>query len=104
MHGTVAMCISGNTTFIGNSANVDGGGVSALSSSNVYISGNTTFIGNSASYGDGGAVSVLCSNVYIKGNAVFSSNAARIGGCVLVQKNYTSIASLNLDGNIIFTN
>ena len=104
--------INGNTTFIGNSAsngNGNGGGVSAYSS-NVYISGNTTFIGNSARYGDGGALSVLCGNVYISGNAMFSSNSARIGGCVLVQINhpnyclYTSTASLNLDGNIIFTN
>ena len=104
--------INGNTTFIGNSAsngNGNGGGVSAYSS-NVNINGNTTFIGNSARYGDGGALSVLCGNVYISGNAMFSSNSARIGGCVLVQINhpnyclYTSTSSLNLDGNIIFTN
>ena len=104
--------ISGNTTFGGNSARKDGGGVSAWDRSNVYISGNTTFGGNSASYldGDGGALSVLCGNVYISGNAMFNSNSARIGGCVLVQLKhpnycpYTSTASLNLDGNIIFTN
>ena len=98
--------ISGNTTFGGNS----GGGVSAWNRTNVYISGNTTFGGNSASDGDGGALSVLCGNVYISGNAMFNSNSARIGGCVLVQLKhpnycpYTSTASLNLDGNIIFTN
>ena len=104
--------ISGNTTFGGNSARKDGGGVIAWDRSNVYISGNTTFGGNSASYldGDGGALSVLCGNVYISGNAMFNSNSARIGGCVLVQLKhpnycpYTSTASLNLDGNIIFTN
>ena len=121
--------ISGSTTFSNNSASVgDGGGVSAWRSSDVYISGNTTFSGNSASFGDGGALSVLCSNVYISGNAVFNSNSARIGGCVLVQKKqgepllseyhiyvhvqkehnycpyYTGTTSLNLDGNIIFTN
>ena len=100
--------ISGNTTFSGNSAS-EGGGVSA-GSSNVYISGNTTFSGNSASDGDGGALSALCSNVYISGNVAFSSNSARIGGCIFVQIKhpnycrYTSTASLNLDGNIIFTN
>ena len=125
------MYISGTTTFSNNSASVgDGGGVSAWDSSNVNISGNTTFSGNSASFGDGGALSVLCSNVYISGNATFSSNSARIGGCVLMQKKqgqpllsefiyhidvrvqrehnycpyYTGTASLNLDGNIIFTN
>ena len=103
--------ISGNTTFIGNSARNHGGGVSAISSGNVNISGYTTFSGNSARYGDGGAVSVLCSNVYISGNARFSSNLARIGGCVLVNKYHPiycsyawNTASLNLDGNIIFTN
>ena len=104
--------ISGDTTFGGNSAGYgDGGGVSTWNSSNVNISGNTTFIGNSARYGDGGALSVLCGNVYISGNAMFSSNSARIGVCVLVQIKHsiycpysTSTASLNLDGNIIFTN
>ena len=121
--------ISGNTTFSGNSASGHGGGVSAWRSSDVYISGNTTFSGNSASSGDGGALSVLCSNVYISGNAMFNSNSARIGGCVLMQKKqgepllsellliyalvqkehnycayYTGTTSLNLDGNIIFTN
>ena len=100
-----------NTTFSGNSARYgDGGGVRAWDRSNVYISGNTTFSGNLAGYGDGGALSVLCSNVYISGNAMFSSNLARIGGCVLVNEYhpiycpYTSTASLNLDGNIVFTN
>ena len=98
---------SGNTTLIGNTAGRYGGGVSAVSSSNVYISGYTAFNGNSAKYGDGGAVSVLCSNVYISGNAMFSSNSARIGGCVLVHKNnlhYCTTISLNLDGNVNFTN
>ena len=81
--------ISGITTFTSNSAGRDGGGVSAQLRSNVYISGNTTFSGNSASqFGDGGALSVLCSTVYISGNAMFRSNSARIGGCVLVKKNH----------------
>ena len=109
--------ISGNTTFRGNSARRYGGGVYAgrgnsasADSSNVDISGDTTFIGNSASDGDGGGVSVLCGNVYISENVMFSGNLARIGGGVHVQKNHlnycshTSTASLNLDGNIIFTN
>ena len=98
---------SGNTTLIGNTAGRYGGGVSAIYSSNVYISGYTAFNSNSAKYGDGGAVSVLCSNVYISGNAMFSSNSARIGGCVLVHKNnlhYCTTISLNLDGNVNFTN
>ena len=103
--------ISGNTTFGGNSAGYGDGGALSVLCGNVYISGDTTFIGNSARYGDGGALSVLSGNVYISGNAMFSSNSARIGGCVLVQikhpnycRYYTSTASLNLDGNIIFTN
>ena len=51
----------------------EGGGVSAWDSSYVYISGNTTFIGNSARYGDGGGVSAWSScNVYISGNTTFS--------------------------------
>ena len=102
--------ISGNTTLSGNSARGYGGGLSA-GRSNVNISGDTTFIGNSASDGDGGALSALCSNVYISGNVAFSSSSARIGGCIFVQikhpnycRYYTSTASLNLDGNIIFTN
>ena len=101
--------ISGNTTFSGNSASYgNGGGVSAWYYSNVDIRGNTTLFGNSASYGDGGGVSVLCSNVHISENAMFSSNSARAGGCVLVKKehqNYcSSYTSLNLDGNVSFTN
>ena len=97
--------ISGNTNFSGNSARNHGGGVSAISSSNVDISGNTIFSGNSASYGDGGALGVLCSNVYISGNAMFRSNSARIGGGVLVQNHCPySATSLNLDGNVSFTN
>ena len=104
--------ISGNTTLSGNSASHGhGGGVSAIYSSNVYISGNTTLSGNSASDGDGGALCVLSSNVYISGNVAFSSNSARIGGCIFVQIKppnhncrYTGTASLNSDGNIIFTN
>ena len=109
--GSSNVNISGDTTFSGNSASHGhGGGVSAIYSSNVYISGNTTLSGNSASDGDGGALSVLCSNVYISGNVAFSSNSARIGGCIFVQikhnhcPDYTGTPSLNLDGNIIFTN
>ena len=107
--GSSNVNISGNTTLSGNSARGYGGGLSAVSS-NVNISGDTTFIANSASHGDGGALSALCSNVYISGNVAFSSNSARIGGCILVQIKhpnycrYTSTTSLNLDGNIIFTN
>ena len=109
--GSSNVNISGDTTFSGNSgSHGHGGGVSAIYSSNVYISGNTTLSGNSASHGDGGALSVLCSNVYISGNVAFSSNSARIGGCIFVQikhnhcPDYTGTPSLNLDGNIIFTN
>ena len=101
--------IRGNTTFSGNSAMRDGGGVYAWDSSDVAISGNATFGGNSARNGGGGAVSVLCSNVYISGNAMFSRNFARVGGCVFVQRYHqycssTSTVSLNLDGNVNFTN
>ena len=53
--------ISGNTTFSGNSAS-DGGGVSAWDHSDVTISGTTTFSGNSASYGNGGGVSAIYSS------------------------------------------
>ena len=45
--------------------------------------------------------------MHISENAMFSSNSARVGGCVLVKKehlNYCSCASLNLDGNVSFTN
>ena len=102
--------ISGDTTFISNSVRYGDGGALSVLCGNVYISGNTTFIGNSVRYGDGGALSVLSGNVYISENAMFNSNSARIGGGVHVQKKhlnycrYTSTASLNLDGNIIFTN
>ena len=109
--GSSNVNISGDTIFSGNSASHgDGGGVTAIYSSNVYIRGNTTLSGNSASDGDGGALCVLCSNVYISGNVAFSSNSARIGGCIFVQIKhnhcpyYTGTPSLNLDGNIIFTN
>ena len=40
---SINVYISGNTTFIGNSAR-NGGGVSAESNTNVHISGNTTLL------------------------------------------------------------
>ena len=70
--------ISGDTTFIDNSAS-DGGGVSARDSSNVNISGNTTFIDNSAIYDGGGVSAWDSSNVDISGNTTFSGNSARYG-------------------------
>ena len=45
-----------NTTFTPSSASGDGREVSAELSTNIDISGNTTFIGNSASNGCGGEV------------------------------------------------
>ena len=72
--------ISGNTTFIGNSATLSGGGVYVGSKSNMYISGNTAFVGNSASAG-GGVYADF--NVAISGNTDFIGNSAsRDGGGV----------------------
>ena len=73
------LSISGNTTFSGNSASDDGGGVGAWDSSNVYISGNTTFSGNSARYG-GGLSAWDSSNVNITGNTTFIDNSAMWNG------------------------
>ena len=90
------MKISGNTTFVGNSA-MDGGGVLARSISNVNANGTTTFIGNLAT--DGGGLHIeSSSNVKISGNTTFVSNSAVHGGCIFLD------SSLNLDENVIFTN
>ena len=89
------LSITGNTTFIGNSA-LEGGGVRARDSSNVYISGNTTFIGNSASW-YGGGVSAGSSNVDISGNTIFSGNSASGGGGVSAGR-----SNVYISGNTTF--
>ena len=87
--------IIGDTTFIDNSASGgDGGGVYAQSSSNVYISGNTTFSGNSASYG-GGVSAWYSSNVYISGNTTFNGNSASYGGGVIARDSSNAYISGN---------
>ena len=58
--------ISGNTTFIDNSATRHGGGICAMLDSNGNISGSTAFIGNKASGSGGGIYSESNSNVSIR--------------------------------------
>ena len=84
--------ISENTTFSGNSASYDGGGVSAQYSSKVTISGSTTFSGNSASRGGGGVSAQYSSNVTISGSTTFSGNSARLGGAVRAYRSSVTIS------------
>ena len=89
--------ISGNTTFMGNSA-VFGGGVSVMSYSNVEISGNTTFIDNSAKFG-GGIYATSNSSMDISGNTTFVGNSATSdGGGVSAESN----SAVNISGNTHF--
>ena len=86
--------ISGNTTFMGNSA-VFGGGVSVMSDSNVEIGGNTTFIDNSAKLG-GGMYATSNTSMDIHGNTTFIGNSATSdGGGVSAESNST----VNISGN-----
>ena len=91
------MYISENTTFSGNSARNDGGGVSAYKS-NVYISGNTNFSGNSAI--DNG-MRAQDSSVVITGNFTLSANrAAYTGGSIHALKCNISFSGTGLlNGN-----
>ena len=80
------MDISGNTTFIGNSARWYGGAIFAQSRSNInIISGKATFVINSASNG-GGVSAVSYSIVDINGTTYFIGNSARrYGGAIFAQ-------------------
>ena len=89
------LSFTGNSSFIGNSADA-GGGIYAVTSSNVTIFGNTTFIGNSATFGIGGGVYVnYYSNVYISGNTTFIGNSAYDGGGIYARFNSNVIISGN---------
>ena len=62
--------VSLNGTFIRNYA-IDGGGIFAWSHSNVNINGDTTFIGNLANVQGGGVYTESNSNMTINGNTTF---------------------------------
>ena len=73
------LTIMDSSNFIGTSA-YSGGGIHAETKSNVYISGNTTFINNSAETEGGGVFARTNSNVDISGKTTFIDNRARYGG------------------------
>ena len=83
--------------FVGNSAIMDGGGVYAVSHSNLKFSENTKFIDNSAGRNGGGVYAEPYSNLYISGT--FTGNSASdSGGGVYVQAN----SHIVISGNITF--
>ena len=78
------MNVSGNTTFIGNSAGKYGGGISAWDYSNLGVTGNTLFVDNSADAGGGiNAQSNGIAN--ISGTTTFNGNSGSNGGCIFVE-------------------
>ena len=94
-----------NTSFTPNPASGDGRGVTAELSTNIDISGNTTFIGNSASDGCGGGVYIGSNNnMTIIENATFIDNSASgfirgsHGGGIYIESN----CNVNISGNAIF--
>ena len=90
MQGTVAMSTSVGTLLSGNSASWYGGGVSAWDNSNVDISGSTTFSGNKAQL-DGGGIYADGSNLNFRGDITISSNTAQLGGGIYSDTNTFSI-------------
>ena len=78
------LSLTGNSTFIANSASL-GGGIYSMSDSNVYIVGNASFIGNRAAKRGGGVYS--WSNIAISGNTTFIANSAQDGGAVYSKRN-----------------
>ena len=101
--------ISGNIILRGNSAS-KGGGVNTWQS-NVSIRGNSTFIGNSAGVSGGGVYLGSYSIMNIGGNSTFRSNSAMKGGCICVEfvsgneeVNVMFETRLSLEGNVSFTN
>ena len=73
------LTITGSSSFIGNSAD-GGGGIYVQTSSNVNISGNTTFLNNSASDYGGGVYAWPSCNVNIDTNTKFIGNSAGNNG------------------------
>ena len=92
------MDIHGNTMFIGNSGR-RGGGVYAGTETNVNISGTTTFVNNSAESDGGGAYASTYSNVNVKESTNFTGNSATDGGGLYV----ASGSNVKIMGNTMFT-
>ena len=84
----ITVNVGRNTAFNDNSPSDCGAGINTWANNNVIISGNTTFIRNSARF-RGGGVFANDNNVYIRGNATFGGNTATDGGGVYVEFNTT---------------
>ena len=80
------LTVTDSSNFIGTSA-YSGGGIHAETESNVYISGNTTFINNSAETVGGGVYAHTNSNMDIRGKTTFIDNRAKYGGGVCATSN-----------------
>ena len=90
---------TGSSSFIGNSAD-GGGGIYAATSTNVNISGNMTFLNNSASDYGGGLYAWPSCNVIINANTKFIGNSAGIdGGGVYARFNNNVNISVIFIGN-----
>ena len=81
--------ISGNATFLNNSASDYGGGIYAWPSCNVNIDANTKFIGNSAGIDGGGVYARFNSNMNISG--MFIGNSARMDGGGVFAVSYSNL-------------
>ena len=91
--------ITGNTIFIGNSATVgEGGGVYAGDETNVNICGVTTFTSNSAGGNGGGVYAHITSNVNVSESTNFIGNSATDGGGLYVE----SHSNVKITGSTIF--
>ena len=78
-HTSILSC-SGDTIFTGNSALIEGGGISAVQQSIVSLSGESRFTKNRSQMG--GAVLVYQSNLTTSGMTSFVANSAFYGGAV----------------------
>ena len=93
--------ISGDTTFSGNSAIDNGGGIYVAS---LNLNGNTSFIGNSALYNGGGIGARNKFNVTISGSSMFIGNSAGNGGAIYARSRSKSTnTNVNISGNATFS-
>ena len=93
------LSVSGNTSFINNTAKFHGGGVYAFSST-VNTSGKTAVINNSAT-SSGGGIYAHSSNIRLSGNTALIDNSATLNGGGVCAR---SSSNMNLSGNTTFSN
>lgn len=90
--------LEGDTTFMDNTAGIDGGALLVTENSTALWKGNATFICNTAS-GVGGALSIMNhSSVAWLSSALFSTNSAEAGGALIAAGG----SRVKLSGETIF--